>query len=223
MSKYVIHACPERMWYVDNYLVPSMKSQGISNIVIRCDNNKLGNLESCMEIFGSMMEDDMEDGMDDGDSGSWHLQDDVIICNNFRKLTEQYDYGIVCGFTATASAYHGTVKPDHMWWSFPCIRIPDAIAKECSEWFYSFAKGYAKYYEWVHMNKCDDNFFREFLKSKYPYIDIINLIPNLVDHIDFLLGGSVVNQYRGENQVRSVYFKDQHLIHQLSDSIRGNR
>jgi len=28
--KYMIHACPERIWYVNNYLVPELLNQGIT-------------------------------------------------------------------------------------------------------------------------------------------------------------------------------------------------
>ena len=89
MSKYVIHSTPERMWYVENYLFPSMINQGIDahNIMIKCDVNHDGCLENCMKIFKSMENND----------GSWHLQDDVIICKDFKHLTEEYDFGIVCG------------------------------------------------------------------------------------------------------------------------------
>lgn len=210
MAKYIIHACPERMWYVDNYLVPSMKGQGIHNIDIKCDNNHIGCLESCMQIFRSM---------DNEDEGSWHLQDDIIICSKFKKLTEQYNDGIVCAFTNVATTKIGHVKPVNMWWSFPCIRIPDHIARECAEWYYSFAKGYAKFWEWVQMKKCDDNFFKEFLIRNYPDMDILNLVPNLVDHIDYLIGGSTVNQYRGDNHITSQYFSDKHLIKILQEEL----
>ena len=208
MAKYVIHACPERMWYVDNYLIPSMHGQSIHNIDVRCDNDHIGCLESCMQIFKSM----------DGD-GSWHLQDDVIICNGFKKLTEEYDSGIVCTFTDTATTKVGIVKPKNMWWSFPCIRIPDEIARECAEWYYSFAKKQARYWEWVQMKKCDDGFFKEFIERNYPDIDVLNLVPNLVDHVDYLIGGSTVNQYRGNNHVTSQYFKDKHLVKRLHENL----
>lgn len=214
MAKYIIHACPNRMWYVNSCLVPTMKQQGIKNIDIRCDDEYLGNLESCMKIFASM---------NDNDEGSWHLQDDVIICHNFKELTERHDSGIVCGFTSPRSANIGIVRVEQMWWSFPCIRIPDRIARECAEWYYSFAKNYAKYYEWVHMNKCDDNFFWEFMKQKYPDAEILNLTPNLVDHVDFVLGGSIVNTYRGNAQMRAAYFEDGYLVDNLVKELEENR
>ena len=36
MAKYLIHASPGRMWYVTDYLIPSMVEQGIDrdNIVV---------------------------------------------------------------------------------------------------------------------------------------------------------------------------------------------
>ena len=211
MDNYVIHACPERMWYVNEYLVPSLQEQKIKDIDVRCDNNHLGCLESCMQIFGSMPNDN---------DGAWHLQDDVAICRNFKTLTEQYNSGVVCGFTKSASTKIGFVKPEHMWWSFPCIRIPNKIARECSEWFYSFAKGYAKYYEWVQLGKCDDNFFKEFLITKYPNKDVLNLRPNLVDHIDWMIGGSIVNKYRGNVRVQAQYFNDKDLVIRLCENIK---
>ncbi len=27
--RYMIHACPPRMWYVEEFFIPSMKAQGI--------------------------------------------------------------------------------------------------------------------------------------------------------------------------------------------------
>ena len=211
MSNYLIHACPERMWYVERYLIRSMEEQGIGQIDVRCDNDHLGNLESTMRIFGSMP---------DNEDGTWHLQDDIIICRNFKKMTEENDDGVVCGFTATGSN-SGVVNPDKMWWSFPCIRIPNKIARGCAEWFYSFAKHYAKYYEWNYLGKCDDNFFREYLLKNVPDINVVNMKPNLVDHIDYLLGGSVINQYRGDAQVRSQYFCDLDLVKRLEEDLKS--
>ena len=210
MSNYVIHACPERMWYVDEFLVPSMRQQGIEPDIC-CDTDHIGNLESCMQIFQSMPNDK---------DGTWHLQDDVVICRNFKGLTDQYNNGIVCAFTQTASTKVGNVIPEHMWWSFPCIRIPNQIARECADWFYTFSKKQARYYEWVQMQKCDDNFFKEFLKTKYPNKTVLNLKPNLVDHIDWMIGGSMVNQYRGNVRVQAQYFNDKDLVIKLCEKIK---
>lgn len=215
MSKYYIHACPDRMWYVDGYLVPSIKEQGIENIIVKCDYERVGNLKSCMNIFESIGE----------GGGSWHLQDDVVICRDFKKRTEEIDNYIVCGFVIKHDnniSYEGLVPPEKMWWSFPCIYIPNMIARDCAHWVNERAKMIAMY-SWMAMSgKNDDYLFREFLKLYYPNQKIINLKPNLVDHVDYLLGGTTVNHQRKNKDVRAAYFEDIDLVEELEKKIGSN-
>ena len=51
--RYMIHACPQRMWYVNDYLLPSLKAQGIpeEEIAIWNDTEGKGTLFSCLESF----------------------------------------------------------------------------------------------------------------------------------------------------------------------------
>lgn len=214
MSKYIIHACPGRIQYVENYLVPSMKDQGIYNISVKCDDDYRGCLESCMQIFMSTY----------GDGGSWHLQDDVIISRDFKQRTDDYDGydGIVCGFAYTKDENvqnTGFVEPAKMWWSFPCLYIPNNIARECAKWFYTKARHDFKYAEWVKSKKYDDAFFKEFVELQYPDMKILNYTPNLVDHIDYLIGGSIANRLR-HHQSRSQYFNDIDLVDELERKLR---
>lgn len=214
MAKYIIHACPDRMWYVNEYLVSSMKEQGIDNIVIECDYKQVGNLQSCMDIFSRMGE----------PGGAWHLQDDVIICRDFKERTELHTNDIVCGFVIKKDENYnhvGHVKPKNMWWSFPCIYIPNMLARDCANWF-SHAK-YRSNYSWmVATKKYDDTVFKEFLLQYYPDYDVLNLKPNLIDHIDYLLGGTTINEQRTNKDVRSAYFDDIDLVIELEKKIRGN-
>ena len=220
MSKYIIHACPGRMQYVENYLVPSMKDQGIDDIQIKCDNNRLGCLESCMQIFMSTY----------GDGGAWHMQDDVIICRDFKERTEKYKLGqsdssIICGFAYVNdenSRKTGKVDPQAMWWSFPCIYIPNHLARECAKWFYTKARYDPKYTKWTVSKKFDDAFFKEFIVQNYPNATVLNINPNLVDHIDYLIGGSSINKMRTEKQTRSMYFNDLDLVDELAQKIHAN-
>ena len=214
MTDYIIHACPNRMWYVEEYLVPSMKEQGIENIIVKCDNDHLGNLESCMRIFQSLPD----------DGGSWHLQDDVIICRNFKKRTEELASGIVCGFAWSNDGnigYVGTVTPYTMRWSFPCIYIPNKIAKECASWFYRTAKYNLNYIPMLKDKKYDDWFFREYLRIFYPAYPVVNLEESLVDHIDYLIGGTVTNIERKNKNVYAKWFKDPDLVNELRMKLRG--
>lgn len=211
MANYIIHACEERLDYVNNYLIPSMLKQGINSnsIDVRCDDCRVGNLSKCMEIFSSMW----------GDGGTWHLQDDVIISRDFKSITEQYDDGktVVCGFVWDKDenvGYTGYVEPQHMW-TFPCVYIPNHLARECVAWFYDKAIDDPKYKLWVIEGRYDDYFFQEFLKTHYPDDKVLNLKPNIVDHVDYLLGGTLVDKWRRDYQVRSAWFEDLDLVEEL--------
>ena len=199
MSKYVIHACPDRMWYVNGYLIPSMKEQGINEIMVKCDKGHYGCLENCMQAFMGMY----------GPGGAWHMQDDVLVCRNFKERTEEFKSGIVCGFVFEYDEwlkYTGTVTPEHMWWSFPCIYIPNELARECAKWFYTEARKNPKYEFYLKSGKYDDYFFLEFLKERYPKYQVLNLKPCLVDHVDYLIGGSVVNNLASGGEVELCIF-----------------
>ena len=217
MSKYVIHACPERMEYVMEYMLPSLRRQDIYDISVRCDTKHIGNLKSCMRIFASMPE----------AGGTWHLQDDVIICRDFKTRTEELsEDDIICGYAWTNDdnvEKVGYVKPQDMWWSFPCIHIPNGLARECADWFFNVAKDDPKYTSYVKQKKYDDYFFLEFLKEKRPDCRVLNLKPNLVDHIDYLLGFSVVNKERRHAPVRAKWFEDSDLVDELADKLYNKR
>ena len=94
----LIHAVPERMWYVNEFLVPSLEAQGADNIEIWNDTEHQGNLAACMESFATRK----------GDGGTWHLQDDVLICRNFVERCRDLDDGIVFGFCCRN--FHSTVS-----------------------------------------------------------------------------------------------------------------
>ena len=214
MSKYVLHACPQRMWYVDEFLVPSLQQQGIDDIDIRCDKYKRGNLDHCMQIFSIMY----------GDGGTWHIQDDVIICRDFKKRTEEYESDqVVCGFVWDKDDnlnMVGDTLPKNMWWSFPCIYIPNHMALECSDWYYQWAKYQEKYLSFSVGKQYDDYFFIEFLKNNYSEKQVLQVKPCLVDHIDYLIGGTTVKRARRDDQCRAAWFDDPDLVDDLADKIR---
>lgn len=217
----LIHACPDRMWYVDGYLVPGLLAQGAApkEIEIWNDADRLGNLAACMAAFAART----------GDGGTWHLQDDVLPCRDFVERCRQYDEGVVYGFCCR----HFTDDPDvrgrtyveDAWHSFQCVRIPDAYARECAAWM---AAG-----EWravadaemeiLHkQNSGDDTFFRNFLLDRHPFDMVLNLAPNLVEHVDFLMGGSVVNKYRGF-WARSDFWEDEELVAEFRAQMKARR
>lgn len=216
--RYMIHASPARMWYVREFLIPSLEAQGIlpHEIAVWNDDEGKGNLFSCMEAFRRCGE--------TGKFGTWHLQDDVIISRRFRTMTEKTDLGVVCGFGCRNFGpdmeMHGELTAPWMWYSFQCIRIPDSLAGECAEWFFEDAMHRTKYAAQVVDRRHDDWFFREFMLEKHRELRIVNLKPNLVDHIDYLIGGTLINRLRRIRVNRAAFFPDGDLVEKLEAELK---
>ena len=214
----MIHTYPKRLWYVEQYLIPSLLAQGIDNtsIIVYNDVNGDGNLLSCMKSFASVPDDD---------KGTWHLQDDVLICRDFKKRTEEYDDGIVCGFSSLKydgdiENRKGYVSRDKLWFSFPCIRIPNKWARECAEWVPKYIIG-NPVYERYWKQRCNDDWcFRAWLKQAYPDCRGLNITPCLVNHIDYLIGGRSMLQER-KHPVTAQYWTDDDLVEELKN-VLGN-
>ena len=107
--------------------------------------------------------------------------------------------------------------------SFPCTYIPDALARECAEWYLSGAykrEAMAEAFALADDKRGDDYLFREFMELHHGGETVINLTPCLVEHVDFLLGGSVVTPFRGF-QARAVYWDDEALVNDLEERIKA--
>lgn len=213
--KYLIHTCSKRKWYVDEFLVPSMKAQGIKDksIVIYNDENKDGQLTSFIKSYNVI-----------GDEDAWHLQDDIIISSKFKEETEKHDAGIICGFCNSYSkGYPGKNNVLNMWYSMPCIRIPGVVFKQFIDWLQS-REVQTKYKHYILENKHDDVLFQQFLTDTYPRIVLLNLAPNLVNHIDHLIGGSLINKDRGRDTeyIMSRYWNEPELLQTVEESLKQN-
>lgn len=217
---YMIHACPLREWYVNDFLIPSMTAQGIprENITVWMDTAGVGNLASCIASFASCGR----------DGETWHLQDDVIICRDFFARTRDAPEGIVCGFCVDEyedeDAEIGETIARFMWHSsFQCIKIPNAIAAEFVEWYRMEASVRRDdLAEYIASGKMDDTLFRIFMLEHHFGMPVLNLVPHLVDHVDSLIGGSIINEHR-EFVARSPYWKDENLISELQEKLASRK
>lgn len=213
MASYIIHTCPTREWYVTDYLIPDMKAQGITDIEVWNDTEKRGNLRACMECFTEI-----------GKRGEqrWHLQDDIVISRDFREKTERYDDGIVCGYVREEwqpmGVRAGVVPAVFMWNSFPCIHIPDEYARDMAEWFYTDAAFRDTYRDNVRLNRGDDSMWFDWVMECHLEDEVRNLSPCIVDHIDFLIGGSVTNYERGF-QTRATLWDDEEAFERIRDKL----
>lgn len=213
-DKILIHTCQKRRWYVDEFLVPSLKEQGIENISIYEDKNN----NELLAFFSSLK---------DISCDTWHLQDDIIISSKFSERIQGYaEDEIVCAFSSmydknNSPGEHKTV--DEMRYSFPCIRIPYEIAKYSANWFFNYAMNENEYRIVINSGRQDDNMFKEALKDYREDVNIINLAPNLVEHIDYLIGGSLVNVQRDRDiQVKSRFWDEIELEEKLKDDLTNN-
>lgn len=208
----MIHACPAREWYVNDYLVPSLLEQGIkkNDITVWMDRDGAGNLASCIDSFfyASQM-----------GGETWHLQDDVIISSSFAKRTRDAPPGIVCGFCVDkyeeGNNTTGQTIGRYMWQSsFPCIKIPNNLAGEFVDWFINTAQRRSDLKEYVETGKKDDTLFYIFILENHFRTPVTNMERHLVDHVDYLLGGSIINKTR-LFIARSSRFDETGLINDL--------
>lgn len=214
--KILIHACQQRMWYVTDFLIPMLREQGAKDIEIWNDTQQHGNLKSCMDSFAERI----------GDGGTWHIQDDILPCHDFVERCEEYDDGLVYGFCCRnfndRPDAAGEVYVSDAWNSFQCVRIPDAWARECAEWVFSKAWQKESYLPELQilfgLGKGDDTFYHEYINCRHPYETALNLKPNLVDHIDWLIGGSALH-WR-DYIARAEFFDDQYLVDELAERIK---
>lgn len=192
-----------------------MTEQGIprDSIEVWMDKDRDGCLFSCMKCFA-------EYGKRDG--ARWHMQDDVVISRDFREKTEQYNDGIVSGFFREEwqplTPLSGRVPAVFMWNSFQCIRLPDEIIRGCAEWFFTEAVHDDRYKEYIDMRKCDDTMFYIYMAEHQGDQYCYNLEPSIVDHVDYLIGGSVINRWRG-HPARGDLWEDESIIEELKDKL----
>lgn len=212
--KVLIHACPKRMWYVNDFLLPELERQGADDVEVWNDTEGVGNLRSCMASFAART----------GDGGTWHIQDDVLLRRDFVKLCREHDDGVVYGFCnekfTDDPRQTGRVSVEDAWHSFQCIRIPDAYARHCAEWIEGPGKTTAFYYLWKKSGKMDDDVFRTFLKNEHSREMVTNLKPNLVEHVDWIIGGSILSPWR-EFIARAYYWDDEDLVDELKEAVKG--
>lgn len=220
-AEVMIHACKDRAWYVNDFLIPSMLEQGIKEEQITLWMDDKGN--GCLKQWLNSCE-----YLKDKPGGTWHVQDDVLIASDFAEKIEKYDKGIVCGFChdlyETEGVQHLGYQLAFLMWqsSFPCIRIPNEVLGHFYKWFYDVAvhdKGFQKY---IKTGKCDDTIFRLFMCNERSADIVYNLAPHLVEHVDYLIGGSQVNQWRGYAAM-GAYFYDDYLVDNLIEKIAKRR
>lgn len=213
----MIHACPAREWYVNDYLIPSLEDQGIEDITVWMDKDRRGNLMSCLNSFWHASKEPGE---------TWHIQDDVVICRDFASRAAHAPPGIVCGFCVERyedqkPLITGDSIGRYMWQSsFPCIKIPNDVAGDFVKWFGEEAVYREDLKGKIATGKKDDTLFHIYILEKHFNIATHNMKPHLVEHVDYLIGGSIINTMR-DHVARAAFWEDEDAIKELKIKLAG--
>lgn len=207
----MIHAAPSRMYYVTEFLKPRLEAQGFKDIVVWNDTKEVGCRESYIASWSTLP-----------DTGhTWHLQDDVLPDKRFYEwaTSEWAEYpGIICGFGCghyTSKDRFGFARnSEEMLYSFPCIRIPNAVAKDMLAWFAEARKTDVNILEKLPSGKFFDYFFKLYIGDGSREISIYNFFPNIVEHVDEYITGSLVNQQR-RYLAKAMQFEDAEALADL--------
>lgn len=209
----LIHAAPERIHYVKGFLAPRLMRQGFDDVKVWEDKDRKGNLKAYLESYQSLPF--------DGDT--WHLEDDVLPDRRFytwAKGLENYQ-GIINGYGTRglfSERMFGEVRMlQHMFYSFPCIRIPNDLIHLFLEWFETCDRNDVK--RKVEQNRGIDFILRAYLEEHpTPYL---NHKPCMVEHIDDYLTGSLVS-IRGETP-KAICFEDDESLEEMKRWLKADK
>ena len=93
---------------------------------------------------------------------------------------------------------------------------------EFLEWFYDDSRQ-QQYRKEIAEGKHDDMFFKDYLCTYYYDKNVYNLAPNLVEHIDFMMGGSVINKQRIKTETRAAFWGEDDVLADLKAWIREEK
>lgn len=214
--KVMIHTCKKREYYVSNFLVPALIKSGFEKdeVYIYLDDKGLGCLKSYLKSFEELPA---------NNDNIWHLQDDVLPRRDFFKHSEKlsvFDDAIICGFGNkefyTKNDFGYANNASEMFYSFPCIRIPNYICNNFVKWFDMVAKKEVKYQKYIVNNKFVDYLFKEFVDYHFLGVNmtIFNYRPCLVEHVDEFVEGSTVNKNRPK-PAKALIFNDKVALEEL--------
>ncbi len=202
--RFMIHSCNERLKYVEDKLIPSMVRQGIlrEDIVLFNDDLKEGCLKAWVRSL-KLLENEQE--------GYWHLQDDIEISKDFyERIKDIGDFNfIVNGFVCKQHNLENYEKigfqyPKEWWASLQCVYIPSKYVRSFLEWFLDGVVKGGKFNNYLVKNRHADFFFYRSVIEKFPQDYMLNLVPCLVNHIDYKLGGSVITPEK--RYLREAYY-----------------
>ena len=204
----LIHGCWKRLKYLEGYLAKKLPK---AHLMV--DYYGEGNIEAYRGSYRVMY----LNGVLPKTGNTWHLEDDVLPDRRIMKWMRELESreGIICGFGTTE--IYGEVEPEDMWYSFPCIRIPNDYLIGFEKWLY---------HNWmdedvamrVAIGKGIDFLFRKYVIQNP--IPIYHHNPCMVEHIDEYIGGSLINER--DKPIKAIRFEDTERLAELKDWVKEN-
>ena len=193
---YVIHTSPKRIDFVKKYMIPCFKRYGIENIKVWNDVEMIGQLRAWTDCARWIISEKSDY------EGTWHLEDDVIPCKDFKALSETLPQtaDIIQGFITENKLFDfngktGVTSVKDLPYGTQCIYIPNR-----------FLQGFVKFFDEVvstgdyraRQFNCGtlyaDNVFRGYMRRYHNDVTVNNLDSCMVEHIDYLIGGRSVKK-----------------------------
>ena len=202
----IIHGSMKRFKYVSEFLSPK-----IPFALPIFDDEEAGNIKAYMASFKWLLNDRLIPG-----TNTWHLEDDVLPDKRIHEWMRYAEgtEGIICGFGTTEK--FGFVEPEDMWYSFPCIRIPNDYLGDFVQWVET--SGDEDVAERMKLGKGIDFLFRKFVVQNP--IQIYHTVPCMVEHIDEYIGGSLINDRK--EPIKAIRFEDTERLAELKDWVKEN-
>jgi hypothetical protein len=205
----LIHASEKRSKYHD-YLLSKLPTAGAY-----IDSMNDGNIKSYIDSYLNLIN-RMKVIAGKRNSNTWHFEDDVLPDRRIYEWMEDLEdkEGIICGFGTTEK--FGEVKPEDMWYSFPCIRIPNYYLYGFV-WWVLHSGGDEDVVNRLKLGKGIDFLFRKYVIQNP--IPIYHHNPCMVEHIDDLIGGSLINTR--DKPIKAIRFEDKEALEELKRWLEG--
>ena len=210
--KFMIHLCPKRKWYVDEFLIPKLKERGVKEeeMLLYLDDKGEGFLKSFIKSMATCA--DFKN-----DTMIIHLQDDVYPRSDFyaKCVGNKDDYDIINGYcnpVSKSKAKSGEVSVKDTWYSFPCIGISSKLSFRFINWWMVYGYHDPNYQMFIKEKKFGDAIFKDYIeKNEEGKIKCINLRPAICQNVDSWIGGSTINFMRptffGSDE--TLYFEEE--------------
>ena len=177
-------------------MIPCFKRYGIENIVVWNDAEMIGQLNAWTDCARWILKEKSDY------DGTWHLEDDVVPCKQFKALSEELPAtaDIIQGFITENKDFDfngttGIASVKDLPYGTQCIYIPNSYLQGFIAFMDNIVKtGKYRAGQYNRGTLYADAVLRAYLRKYHRNITINNLDSCMVEHVDYLIGGRSVKK-----------------------------